>query len=467
MVSVGPKCAFYKVFMLILLPLVLLPAVAHGATRVDLRSIEVVSGSLTDFVISANGHFQFYMYAEKNPHRLVIHCRPARLMVSQTTTMKEDHPSVREIRAESSETNVVRIVFDLKQQAKYSALMNGSDLRIRIVPPGLPQQASAGSPDTSTPSVVAPQIVKKQEGVELSVSTETQPTSEQEEKSKAKSTVRGPKVKMRGYVVDQFERKVVGSNGRREPSTGSSYSLSLKYRKKNKSNNSKFKMDYTISGHEYAEPYADDYMSQDFKVGYELKLSPKWTLKNVGSAGVYEYGNEYGVRPEISYDFNKQNEVSFYAGHRTRWMDSYSDRTDQDRFFGVQYKRKVFRNQAFKLGYQRNFNDSEKDRYDYVRSRYTIEYNVPWNRIARSTFRLDYSPREYQSRFIYLEPERDPELGILRHDEGWTFSITSRIALSQHFALVPRYTFQDRISNDPSVEDFSLHVSSISLRGRW
>ena len=443
----------------------------------EIQSIHVVEGSDTDFVISGNQNFQFYMYALKNPDRLVIDCRPARLNYSLSGTLNEAHPVVKKIRAERSQGDVALIVFDLKQKAKYSALMTGTNLRVRITSPTTNQVATAAPPpavvqgakrgndasqEIPSTAPVSDQIVSD-DSVELSVSTEgKQASSSKTQKNKADA--KKPKVNMKGYVVDHFERKVVGSKGR-EPSTGSSYGMNVRYRKKNKANTAKLKVDYNIAGNEYAEPFADDYMSQDIKVGYEMKLGPNWTLKNVGRVGLYEYGNEYGFRPELSYQINDRSSFSFFAGHRTK-TTSYDDRRDQNRFFGTEYKYR-FGKQTLELEYQRSFNNSEKDRYDFVRTKYSIGYNVPWSKTAKTTFRLDYSPREFQSRLIPWVLEADPDFGTLRYDQGLAFTVTSRIVLSKHLDLVPKYVFQNSNSNDPTIEDFSLHVSSIALRGRW
>ena len=413
------------------------------------------------------------MYALKDPDRLVVDCRPAMLSFPISGVLKEDHPLVKRIRANQLQQGVVLIVFELKQKAKYSALMSGDSLMVRIKSPlsvlnaskpqPQPEQAEQAAPATQ-PTKVTSSTTATNPGVELSVTTEGD-DSKVAVAAPGKELPSGkPKVTTRGYVVDHFERKVVGSNGR-EPSTGSSYSLSARYRKKNRTNTGKFKVDYTISGHEYAEPFADDYMSQDLKLAYEWRLGNRWRLKNAGTVGMYEYGSEYGFRPEIAYSLNDRSSMSFYGGHRTKVYDSYTIRTDQDRFLGVRYRTKIAGNQGLELSYQRNFNNSEKDRYDYVRSRYSVEYNVPWNRIARTEFRVDYSPRQYESRFIPWEQE--PDFGILQHDEGWTFSMTSRLRIDRYFELVPRFMFQNRSSNDPGFEDYSLHVTSIALRGRW
>jgi hypothetical protein len=118
------------------------------------------------------------------------------------------------------------------------------------------------------------------------------------------------------------------------------------------------------------------------------------------------------------------------------------------------------------LSYQRNFNDSENERYDYTNSKYSVRYSVPWNKRVRTLFRVDYSPREYQAR--YISPEFDDfEFGTLRHDYGLTFSVASRFALTKTFDIVPRYVFQEKYSNDPSIFENAIHVPSITLRGRW
>lgn len=484
--DVGSKSVVVSLSLRILLVLamfaILDSAYATGRQPAEIQSIQVVQGSETDFVVSASQRFQFYMYALNNPDRLVIDCRPAQLADSISGTLKETHPVVKGVRAEPSQGNVVLIVFDLKQKAKYSALMTGSDLRIRIAAPAIDQRIATRKPADRATSEPAVAQVKPEEvsppppasastvatppagsnSVELSVSTEGKQQIPQVDENK---DAKKQKMKMKGYVVDHFQRNVVGSKGR-EASTGSSYGMSVRYRKKDKDNRGKLKVDYTISGNEYAEPFADDYMSQDFKLGYELKLGSNWTLKNVGSLGLYEYGSEYGFRPELAYQINERSSFSVFAGHRTKLIYSYHDRTDQNRFVGTRFRYR-FGRQTLELGYQRNFNDSERDRYDYVRSKYSIGYNVPWTKTAKTTFKLEYSPREYQSRFIAWVTEQDLESGTLRYDQGWTFTLTSRIALSRHLDLVPKYVFQDRTSNDPGIEDFSLHVSSIALRGRW
>ncbi len=294
--------------------------------------------------------------------------------------------------------------------------MSGRDLRIRIAS-NTTEFSDTQQSETSHPA-------KSNSNIEMSVSTEDPHTPGKVQPPEKESGTDKSRVKMRGYVVDNFQRNVV-SGKTREPSTGSSYGVTARFQKKNKEKNKSVRVDYTIAGNEYAEPYTDDYMSQDFKVGYRWDLDSNWRVKTVGQLGLYEYGSEYGFRPELTYRFSPRSAFSFYGGHRSKVVYYDQDRIDQDRFLGFKYKSR-FGHQSLELGYQRNFNDSEKSRYDYVRSKYTIGYNVFWNKTARTLFRLDYSPKEYQGRFITLE--YDPELNAHRLDQGWTFSVASRIS---------------------------------------
>jgi hypothetical protein len=448
---------FCSIFAFLLLSKFLFFPSSLVAQTVEIGSVRLIAGSETDFVISGNDNFQFYMFALKDPHRLVIDCRPARLAMRVPANLMEPHPNVIRIRADQMQKHVVRIVFDLKHQAKYSALMNGNDLKVRIVDKTNAQQAENPSPQHKP----AP-VGKSDSDIELSVSTQDgqKPgkVSDEPEIKKSKSPV-----KMQGYLVDKFRRNV-GRGQDSQPDMTNSYALSLKYRDKNK--NSTFKIDYDVIGHEYMEPFVDDYMSHNVKIGYEWRWGSNWSVKAVGRAELNPYyGDQYGFRPEVTYQFNPRSSFSFYGGHRTKVFNDYRDRIDQDRYLGMKYITKIG-DQTLELRYQRNFNDSEKVRYDYVNTRYSVGYHVPWNKRARTLFRLEYSPREYEARMIRVEPE-DLEFGTLRQDEGWTFAIVSRFRLTNTFDIVPRYVIQDRYSNDPLIDELTLHVPSISLRGRW
>ena len=416
------------------------------------------------------------MFALKNPDRLVIDCRPASVISPVSTTLAGKHPDVIRIRADQYQPNVVRIVFDLKRQAKYSAFMNGNQLRIRItdkrkaapvqaqehsVARDQSQQVSLSKAERPDASVKNPQGTT--DNIQMSVSTLDQRAPRAPDEAKNKTKAKEPRVKMQGWLVDKYRRNVVRGQDS-EPSMTNSYSMAVKYRDKNK--NSTFRVAYEITGHEYMESFVDDYMSHDFKIGYEFRLAPKWTLKTAGRAEMDEYlGNRYGFRPELEYRIDRDSAIAFFGGHRTKVYHDYRDRIDQDRFIGMAYMRKLGKHRL-ELEYQRNFNDSEKARQDYINTKYAVAYHIPWTNRVRTLFKLDYSPREYQSRFVDYH-EFDREFGTLRHDQGWTFSITSRFALTKTFEIVPRYVYQDRYSNDPLIEEKELHVPSISLRGRW
>ena len=439
---------FWPIFALTLILIwTCVPSAFAARNSTEIHSVRMMDGSDSDFVVSAGKNFQFYMYALKNPDRLVVDCRPARLPFPITATLKEEHPDVIRVRANQFQKDVVRIVFDLKHQAKYSALMNGNDLRIRIV----------------SKSIAAPAAETAKTDIEMSLSTEDQKRSVQVQKPKNKKDTLKSRVKMKGYLVDKFRRNVVRGEDA-APSMTNSYGLSLRYR--DKKENSTFKIDYEVIGHEYMEPFVDDYMSHDVKIGYEWRWGSNWSVRTVGRLEMSEYGDRYGVKPEIAYQVNPRSLVSFYGGHRTKVFHDYRERIDQDRFLGMKYMSKIGK-QTLELRYQRNYNDSEKERYDHVTSKYTVGYHVPWNKRARTLFRLDYTPREYQSRFIMPEADDMLEFGTLRHDQGWTFAIVSRFALTKTLEIVPRYVLQDRYSNDPTIDEMTLHVPSISLRGRW
>jgi hypothetical protein len=451
------RVTFYvsiSIFSLVLMfPSILVALAAQQRTEI----VTVRIASETDFIISGSNNFRFYMFALRNPDRLVIDCRPTRLSPSFSGEFIEPHPNIIRIRADQFDTDVVRIVFDLRQQSKYSAMMNGNDLRVRIAQKTNTQQVEKTPRQKSVATVE-----KSDRDVDLSISTEDdqKPGSVPDETETKKS--KSP-VKMQGYLVDKFRRNV-GRGQDSQSDMTNSYALSLKYRDKNK--NSTFKVDYDLVGHEFMEPFTDDYMSHNLKIGYEWRWGNKWSVKAVGRAELNPYyGDEFGFRPEITYEFNPRSSISFYGGHRTKVFDDYRDRVDQDRYLGMEYLTKVG-DQTLELRYQRNFNNSEKVRYDYVHTRYSVGYHVPWNKRARTLFRLEYSPREYEARFIRVEPE-DLEFGTLRQDEGWTFAIVSRFKLTNTFEIVPRYVVQDRYSNDPFVDELILHVPSISLRGRW
>jgi hypothetical protein len=472
----------WPLLLTITLAAALFPANSTLAARkpVEIRSIQTLEGSETDFIISANQTFQFYMFALKNPERLVVDCRSAILPRQISETLLDQHPSVIGIRAARFQNDIVRVVFNLKGPAKYSALAtDGTNLRIRIQgrsQTNLPaQQARIQAP--STPSAqeslhqdsirkTTSQPQKSTTDVDLSISTEKGEQAVRESNLGNKNRKRRLPVKTQGYVVDHFQRNVV-SGKHREASTGSSYGMNVRYKKQNKKKNASLNVAYNIAGHEYAEPFVDDYMSQDFTVGYELKLNPRWSLKTAGRMELTEYGDRYGFRPELKYRLTPRSQLSFYGGHRLKILPDYQERTDQDRYFGFSYKSKVFRNQTLELAYQRNFNDSEKNRYDYSLSRYTIGYTVPWNRQSRTVFKLDYTPKQYISRLIKVDPLLDPDFETLREDQGYTFSVISRFRLSKHWELQPRYIFQIKNSNELNFEDYTLHIPSVALRANW
>ena len=471
----------WSLLLAITLAAALFPANSALAERkpVEIRSIQTLEGSETDFIISANQTFQFYMFALKNPDRLVVDCRGAILPRQISETLFDQHPSVIGIRASRFQNDIVRVVFNLKGPTKYSALPDGTGLRIRIASrsqTNLPtQQARIQTPskpsgqeslhqDSIPKTTTQPQ--KPTTDVDLIISTEKgqQPTSAP--KLQNKNQKRRFPVKTQGYVVDHFQRNVV-SGKHREASTGSSYGMNVRYKKQNKKKNASLNVTYNIMGHEYAEPFVDDYMSQDFTVGYELKLSPKWSVKNTGRIELTEYGDRYGFRPELKYRLTPRSQLSFYGGQRLKILPDYQERTDQDRYFGFTYRSKTFRNQTLELTYQRNYNDSEKNRYDYALSRYTIGYTVPWSPQSRTVFKLDYTPKQYVSRLIKVDPLLDPDFETLREDQGYTFSVISRFRLSKHWELQPRYMFQIKNSNELNFEDYTLHIPSIALRANW
>jgi hypothetical protein len=432
-----------------------------AAKPAAIQTVRIMDGSESDFVISGNQNFQFYMFALKNPDRLVVDCRPAVLAFPIAAILKTEHPDVIKIHANSFDANAVRIVFDLKHPAKYSALMTGNDLRIRISGKKNVIMADRNEP---AGEANAPKPALTPENVQMSLSTLDQRATENVRESEDKKKSDKRRVDMKGYLVDKFRRNVVRGQDS-EPSMTNSYALGVKYRDKKK--NSTFRIDYEIVGYEYREAFVDDYMSHDFKIGYEWKLGSKWRLKTIGRAEMDDYtGDRFGFKPELEYRIDPSSSVNFYGGHRTKIYRDYRDRIDQDRYIGMSYLRKI-RNHRLELRYQRNFNDSEYSRYDYTRTRYTVSYAVPWTNRTRTLFRLDYSPKEYQSRFIWYDELNDMEFGDLRQDDGLAFSVSTRIALTKTFEIVPRYVFRDSYSNDPDVDEITLHIPSISLRGRW
>jgi hypothetical protein len=431
---------WFSFTLFVLLPLHLASA---GQSPAEIRSIQLVDGSGTNFVISANKQFQVYTFLLRNPDRLVIDCRQALLANSVSVPMIQTNPMVKRISLQPLSADELRITFDLKQQAEYSIWISGNDLRVRIATDAALRPSSDDRP------------------VEMRISTLG---NDNHISQTGKNSAKKSQVKMSGYTADQYPKNVVTpSDG---ASMGSAYGMSLRYRKKNSSSNGTFKIDYIGTGYDYNEPFVTDYMYQDFKLGYQWDLGSHWRVKTVGHIGFYDYGDLYGFRPEVAYRFDENNTFSFFGGNGTKVNYYDSGRTDQDRFVGVKYKTRLG-NQTFILGYQRNFNDAIKARYDYVRSRYSLGYGVKWSKGARTMLKVDYSPRLYPSRFIRLQPEPDLEFGTLRQDQGLKFSMSSRIALSKHFELVPRYEYQMKSSNDPSAEDYSQFVSSISLRTRW
>lgn len=445
---------------------------------VEIRSIQTLEGSEADFIISANQYFQYYMFALKDPDRLVIDCRPAVLAPGISEALLDQHPTVIRIRPGRFQKDVVRVVLDLKGPATYSALAQGTDLRIRITNRSQAKPTQLATIHTSSKSsgqeslhqdsnpnaTIEPQTPTTNLDVSISTEKGQQRVSESTLPNKNKKG-RLP-VKMQGYVVDKFQRNVV-SGKHKEASTGSSYGMNLRYKKQNKKKNASLNVTYNIVGYEYAEPFVDDYMNQDFTVGYQLRLSPKWSVKTVGRIELTEYGDRYGFRPELAYRLTPRSQFSFYGGHRLKILPDYQERTDQDRFFGFTYRSKIIGNQTLELTYQRNFNDSEKNRYDYALSRYTIGYTVPWNHQSRTVFKLDYTPKQYLSRLIKVDPLRDPEFETLREDQGYTFSVISRFRLSKHWELQPRYIFQIKNSNELHLEDYTVHIPSIALRANW
>jgi hypothetical protein len=262
---------------------------------------------------------------------------------------------------------------------------------------------------------------------------------------------------MKGYAMDRF-KKNPGAKGMMNV-----YALSFRFRKRDE--DSSIKMNYAGSGYEGIDPGIGDYMRHDFKVGYQWRMGSDWRVKTVGQIGFNQVAEKYQIVPELEYRWNDDSSVRFYAGHATK-MFAWQDRTDQKRFVGLTYETQLA-DQTLEFGYRYNVNDSQVGYYDYINSKYTVGYRVPWSEKGRTLFQLEYSPRQYMSQYVSTDLENDPEFRALRQDEGLTFSAVSRIPLSPHFELVPRYSFKVKSFNDPWMDDYVRHLSSFALRGRW
>ena len=409
---------------------------------IEIRSIRIVpfDGSKTVFVVSASERPKFDIFALQNPERLVIDCGQAVLAYPISGALTEANPAIIRIRTAQFDKDLVRIVIDLKQRVEYRASIDGNNLIIQV---GQDTTFRSSSPQTD---------------YEMSVGSAqpSRPVTQQDKKSPESKS----RWKMKGYSTDRLQRSAGGEQN--NASMANAYALFFRFR--DDYDNSSLRINYSVTGYEFAESGIENSMSQDFKIGYQWRLGSNWRVKTVGKAGLKQAARQYRFIPELEYRFNRNNSFHLYGGHRTQ-VFPWQDRIDQNRFVGVTYETRIGR-QALELGYRYNVNDSEMPWYDYVNSKYTLGYKIPWSKKSRTLFQLEYSPREYTASYI-TGLEDDLEYRALREEEGWTFSAVSRIPLSRTFELVPRYAFKIKYFNDPWKDDYTRHSSSFALRGRW
>lgn len=462
--TVVAKPALFGWIVTLVLVSGLLPGQSAYAARnhVEIRSIQMVpvDGGKMELAVTASNRFEFYVFGLKDPYRMVVDCRPAKL--SQASRPGNNVNGVG-FRTSQFDRDVVRIVIELERPAKYQAIRDGNLVKIHftgaatpVAPTSLPAAPPAGSSSVSTPSSAG-------DNVELNISTENSPAVNVKEKLDKKKTTEKSRWKMRGVSKETLD-KLFLSNKYQKASLGSRYRMAFQFR--DGDDNSAFRLNYIITGRDFSDPDVPDRMRQDFTAGYEWKFGQNWKLSTTGQLISDDLTSQYGFRPQMEYRFNKRRSLSLYGGHMTRMNRHFQNRTGQNILYGAKYEHKLG-DHTLQLAYRHDLNDSENARYDFVRSRYSISYKIPWNEGAKTYFKTEYSPREYSERFVDTLPEFDPEFPTLLQDASWTFTTVSHFAISQFLEIVPRYTLQTRMSNDPTKEDYILHVPSISLSATW
>lgn len=222
-----------------------------------------------------------------------------------------------------------------------------------------------------------------------------------------------------------------------------------------------FEAAYEVALHRYTNTDEYDRVSQNLTAVYRMQLIKNlyWrTTTDIslkGSSEDREINNNYVFEQQIQYRFASNTRVAALAAYRLKRYPIEDEGSNSiDSYVGAKIQQRLRGDRRVELGYRYDHNRAWNPRNNYIRRKYTFEFQTPLSRRRRDLISAEfaYSPRDYQNRLTRVNGVRVP-----RHDDRWVLDIIYERPIRPGLSMALAYRFEKRDSNDAD-KRFSSNV---------